>query len=177
MSMRKLLILPIILLITLASCKKQSSTFIGTITATIDDTPFVFSLQQNSALVTTTVVDPSTTRYEVSVYGYTKDTSRFVELNVIALNQPVTAGTYIDTVSSPYTSNLLYDLGTSNALLYSSVGTNTSYSTINISSISSTSVQGTFSGVVTLVNPGTSTVVSHTVTDGQFNVPIIRLTN
>jgi len=179
--MRKLLILPIIVLIVFSSCKKDNQGVpLGTLKATIDGIPVVFNMWDTAIIGVynlTLPPSPPSVTYSLNIHGYTSDTLKNIDFGVNGYLS-ITAGTYIDSLLNLYnlSSSIFYNQGltTSGYVTYVSTGNTTSYSIINITSIDSASVQGTFNGLVTLSTPGTSLILSHTITNGQFNLPLIH---
>jgi hypothetical protein len=163
------LAVPVLLLTLffLASCKKSSTSSTtsggGTITATVDGTQMTF----NNILI---AKDTSFSgAYALTISGATSLTSSTTELSLTADGaSPVTTGTYTIGPSGITTDlpGIGYSQGSSP--VYSSDITGAYSSTIVITSLSKTNVQGTFSGTLTLtIGSGATT---KTITDGKFNV-------
>jgi len=153
-------------LVLLASCKKSSSSSSsggGTITATVDGTQMTF----NNILV---AKDTSYMgAYALSFAGASSLTANTPELSLtVDGTSPITTGTYTLNATSPTTDlpGLAYAVGSS--LVYGSDISGTNSTTVVITSLSKTNVQGTFSGMLTLqLGTGATT---KTVTNGKFNV-------
>jgi hypothetical protein len=153
-------------LVLLASCKKSSnaSTPAGsTITATVDGTPMTF----NNVLVAKDTAFSGA--YVLTFSGATSLTASSPELS-LTVDGPtaITTGTYslgpaVNTTNIPAIS---YTQGSS--LIYLTDVTRTYSSSIEITSLSQTNVQGTFTGTLTLATGSGATTKA--ITDGKFNV-------
>jgi hypothetical protein len=157
----------ILALVLLASCKKSSNSSTpagGTITATVDGTPMTF----NNILV---AKDTSYLgAYLLTFSGassLTSSSSPELSLTVDG-DTSITTGTY-NIGPSGYTTNIpamSYSQGTS--LVYESDVTGTYASSIVITTLTKTNVQGTFTGTLTLITGSGATTKA--ITDGKFNV-------
>jgi hypothetical protein len=154
-------------IVILSSCKKSNSNSStsggGTITATIDGVQTTF----NNILITKDTAYLGA--YILTFAGATSLTSSSPELSLtVDGTSPITTGTY-SLGSSGNTADLpgiSYAQGSS--LVYGNDITGVYSSSIVITSLSKTNVQGTFSGTLTLtLGSGANT---KTVTDGKFNV-------
>jgi hypothetical protein len=153
-------------LVLLASCKKSSSPTPtgGTITATVDGTPMTF----NNVLVAKDTAYLGA--YLLTCSGASSLTSSSApELSLtVDGTSAITTGTY-SIGPSGNTANLpamSYSQGTT--LVYESDVTGTYESSIVITSLSKTNVQGTFTGTLTLITGSGATTKA--ITDGKFNV-------
>jgi hypothetical protein len=164
-NMRKLLILPVALLI-ITSCKKSTSgtTASGTITATIDGTPTNFN---TDAIAVRTNVSGV---YQVAINGYQGAISTSNQISIgIGGAVSVTAGTYGDVPGpAPDEVSLVYiqQPGTGE---YAAIGTSPDTATVVITSISASEVRGTFFGGLVL-SSGSTSPSTHTITNGSFDV-------
>jgi hypothetical protein len=179
--MRNTLRFAIFLLIAFSSCKKSGGTDgpipLNTITATVDGVNVNFSVSAKAIIGTITQYGGTSDVY-IGIYGQTgADDNRALLDVVVTLYPPatqVTTGTYpdIDANSPAGFAVLLYEKFSSNppGTHETTTLSNSSYQTfITITSISSGSVQGTFSG--TLQNPSDLTT-ANVITNGKFNVAL-----
>jgi len=171
--MRKLFIVPIVLLTILASCKKDNSTAlpIGTIVATIDGVVDTFNVNDSAVIEYTPYVDPSPYRAVFAAGGSesSSDPSNDIVLIIASIPQSIKTGTYSDSTGS-YEAAILYQHNADDVTYQT---THSPYnSTINITSMSSSSVQGTFSGQLMLAPGNISSITTHTITNGKFNLPL-----
>jgi hypothetical protein len=153
-------------LVLVASCKKSnhsSSSTGGTITATVDGTPMTF----NNILVAkdTSILGA----YAITISGISALSANAPELS-FTVDGPdtVTSGTY--SISSTGMTDdlpaLSFSQGTT--LVYESDISGTYPSSIVITTLTKTNIQGTFTGTITLqLGSGATT---KTITDGKFNV-------
>jgi hypothetical protein len=162
----KKIIFFVVLIIVLASCKKSSSgSPVNTITATINDTPYIFN---QDILDTTFYGSDSILQIELTAKDFNLNT---FAIYFGAKNKPFSAGTtygsFGDSVhimlggfESFNTSSGVYE-----ALPYPH---NSSTSlTVTLTSITTTNIQGTFKGNIYL--GGDTTQTPKTVTNGTFN--------
>ena len=156
----------VLALVFLASCKKSSnsSTPAGsTITATVDGTPMTF----NNVLV---AKDTSYLgAYLISISGISSLTASAPELS-LTVDGPsaVTTGTYNLPPTGTITDVPALSFSQGTTLVYSSDVSGTYSSSVVITSLSKTNVQGTFTGTLTLsLGSGATTKA---ITDGKFNV-------
>ena len=156
----------ILALVLLASCKKSSNSSTpsgGTITATVDGTPMTF----NNVLV---AKDTSYLgAYLISISGISSLTASAPELS-LTVDGPsaVTTGTYNLPPSGTITDVPALSFSQGTTLVYSSDVSGTYSSSVVITSLSKTNVQGTFTGTLTLsLGSGATTKA---ITDGKFNV-------
>jgi hypothetical protein len=154
-------------LVLLASCKKSNHSATptgGTITATVDGTPMTF----NNILIAKDTAYLGA--YLITFSGASSLSSASApELSLTVDGaSPITTGTY-SIGPSGYTADLpamSYSQGTS--LVYSTDVSGADSSSIVITTLTKTNVQGTFSGTLTLsVGSGAATKV---ITDGKFDV-------
>lgn len=155
---KTLLVFTSILIIAgFSSCKKDKkvSPPSGSMTASIDGKSISFST--HTMVVTGSVNDVNFT----AIQGNASDGSTMS----VTVNGTLTAGTTY-TSSDPDPGNepvLLYGLGNDNYMN----GINNPSVNVTITAVSSSSIQGTFSGTVTDMTSGTDKVI----TAGKFNVP------
>ena len=172
--MKKLLLFSACIMLAFASCKKndptKSTTAVGTISATIGGVNETF---------TTSVIAESadTPAYNIAISGFRgTDVNREGIQIGISSYKPITTGTY--TISSALSNDVVYTpfVGYYKNTSVSSVATfGTDFSAVNITtititSLSSTNVQGTFSGV--LINEDGTSTDTQTITNGKFDVNI-----
>jgi len=168
-------------MLAFASCKKDSNkkvTASNTITATVGGTNTNFNTDAVAELAS------DSGAYVLEVVGLTGTTTSSQSI-VIALlsDQPFVKGTYtFDTTTDPNTITVLPALAyltdesgsessefESNTDIDLENSTLSTTCTVTITAISSTNVQGTFSGL--LVNDGDETTTK-SVTNGKFNVTL-----
>jgi hypothetical protein len=153
-------------LVLLASCKKSSSSSTptgGTITATVDGTPMTF----NNVLI---AKDTSYLgAYLITMSGISALTASAPELS-LTVDGPsaVTTGTYNLPITGTTTDVPALSFSQGTTLVYSSDVSGTYSSSVVITSLTKTNVQGTFTGTLTLsLGSGATTKA---ITDGKFNV-------
>jgi hypothetical protein len=157
----------ILALLILTSCKKSSNSSTtpagGTITATVDGTPMTF----NNVLVAKDTAYLGA--YLITFSGVTSLTASSPELSLtIDGSSAITTGTYslTSTVNTTNLPAITFSQGSS--LVYSSDISGVDPTTIVITTLSNTNIQGTFSGTLLLaVGAGAATKA---ITDGKFNV-------
>jgi hypothetical protein len=160
--MRKLiLLLPICASLILFSCKKSSPSpnATGTLTVTIGGKAQTFN---------------------VGAVAHLDNTSGFNSLGIIGVQSATNANSMIITVTSsaPITAKTYTDAGSEAQLSYTTAsgagyqedGTGGTSATVTIKSISSTNVQGTFSGNLMLITG--SGPATEALTNGAFNLSI-----
>jgi len=161
--MKNLLILSLGFLGIFLSCKKSSpSANSGNyITATVNGTNRTFNIGAEA------LVKSSSAGYSLAITGregVAYDASQIV-VNVFG-SMPITSGTYSTGTTGTDQVSLEYAL--TNIATYTTTAGNPS---VTITSISSTNVQGTFSGVLTLTT-GSAPASTATITNGKFNVTV-----
>jgi hypothetical protein len=167
--MKKPLLIAICILTLFVSCKKSSSEApTDTISANIDGVSESFNTAAYAHLSTGVQLNSNL----VITGGYDGAGGSDIMSFTITSDHTITKGTYVNTSSSngSYVS-IAYTKGPlslANPTIYASVVDGTPPSSITITSISSTNIQGTFSGQ--LVLSGGSAAKS--VTGGKFNVQI-----
>ncbi|HTD99441.1 MAG TPA: hypothetical protein VK668_09135 [Mucilaginibacter sp.] len=158
-----LLFLPLFALLVLFSCKKSSKSSIntvGTITATIDGNQQTFNVGATAQLQNN---GGSNSLSIIGVQGSGNSNSLIM---LVTNNGPITTGTYTGADSK---ANLSYT--TTNSLIYQNDDSDVnSNATIVISSITSTNVQGTFSGKLVLITGNGAATA--TITSGTFNLAV-----
>lgn len=171
--MKQLFLFSACILFVFSSCKKDSNkstnttTPTNTITATINGVSQTFATSVTAQLVNN---DPI---YTLGITGFKASGTNPVGLQLaVNSDKVITKGTY--TISSqPGSDPSVYPI----IIYYASTGTfandesSTDVTTITITSISGTNVQGTFSGVLV---PQLGDGAKQTVTDGKFNVNITQ---
>ena len=169
--MKKLLLFSACIMLAFASCKKndptKSTTAVGTISATIGGVNETF---------TTSVIAESadTPSYTIGISGFRGTGANQEGIQIgISSYKPITTGTY--TISSALSNDVVYTpfVGYYKNTSVSSIaifGTD-NITTITITSVSNTNVQGTFSGVLLNEDGSTDT---QTIANGKFNVNITK---
>jgi hypothetical protein len=163
--MKKLkLLLPFCVLLVLFSCKKQSSSptsATGTITATVDGTSQTFNVGATGHL------DSSTGINDLSMIGLSGTAAGANSMIILVTSTgPIVAGTYAGSGSQ---GDLSYTMGSGLVYQYDDSAI-ISNATVIITSISSTTVKGTFSGSLVLVSGNGA--ATKTLTNGTFNLAI-----
>ena len=152
--------------VLLASCKKSSNSSTpagGTITAMVDGTPMTF----NNILVAKDTAYLGA--YAITISGISSLTASAPELS-LTVDGPsaVTTGTYSLPLSGTATDVPALSFSQGTTLVYESDLSGTYASSIVITTLTKTNVQGTFSGTLTLsLGSGSTTKV---ITDGKFDV-------
>jgi hypothetical protein len=159
----KLLLLPLCVLFVFTSCKKSSdspTSVTGTMTATINGTAQTFNVGAIANL------QSSGGTYTLGMEGLSAASGSANSMIIsITTNSPIVAGTYTAASSQ---ANVSYTQANSNVYQYD--GSSGSGPSVIIKSISGTSVSGTFTGTVQLINgSGPSSAV---ITNGAFNLKI-----
>ncbi|MEI9934070.1 MAG: hypothetical protein WDM71_04305 [Ferruginibacter sp.] len=167
--MKTLFLLPIVsLLFIFSSCKKDSANNVtGTITATVNGTSLSFNVEA------TAVLDTVRGNYGVAIIGLQSFSlsSKEITLAISGGSTPIAVGTYTDTSTVGRTVLIGY-ANAADSTAWSSTGTAPNISTVTITSLNSSQIQGTFNGQLELAlgsNPGASTA---TVTNGSFNLHV-----
>ncbi|MFI5161042.1 MAG: hypothetical protein ACHQHN_07175 [Sphingobacteriales bacterium] len=160
----RLLLLPLCVLFVLTSCKKNSNTTgntTGTITVNIDGTAQTFNVGA------TAHVDNTGGFYTLSLIGVQSASAANSIIVEVTNSSPIVAGTYTGTNSQ---ADMSYTQVSGSAVYQFDGSNNASNATITIKSISSTNVQGTFSGTLEIITgAGTSSKI---LTNGTFNLNI-----
>jgi len=158
----KLLLLSFGVLLALSSCKKSSSTpsTTGTITVTIDGSTQTFNFGAAAH------VDNTSGFNSLSIIGVQSATSSNSLIIGVNSTTPIAAGTYTGASSQ---TDMSYTQSTG-AIYQFDGGNSASNATVVIKSISSTTVQGTFSGTLELING--SGAATKTLANGSFNLNI-----
>lgn len=156
-----LLLMPFCLLLVLSSCKKHSpsANVAGTMTVTINGTTQTFNVGAEAH------VDNSGDFHDLSLIGIQSTSTANSILMSITTTSPITAGTYTAASSQ---ADISYTLASGSIYQYDD--SEGSGATIVIKSISSTNVQGTFSGTLGLITGGGA--ATQTLTNGTFNLNI-----
>lgn len=160
----KLLLLAVCVLFVVSSCKKSSNkpaSTVGTITVNIDGTAQTFNVGA------TAHVDNTSGFYSLSLIGIQSATVANSVIVEVTSSSPIVAGTYTGTNSQ---ADMSYTQVSGNAIYQFDGSNNASNATITVKSISSTNVQGTFSGTLELIS-GTG-AASKALTNGTFNLNI-----
>ena len=154
----------LLLLSILFACKKTVDVGLHSASAVVNNEAVTFT---NTYAFKDT---PFTNVYEVLVWGQYGTGSNLHKIVLdIQSAKPVSNGIY--TTLSALASNggspsINYILP--NGAIYANVNYSTSNATITVTSITGTSVQGTFGGTLNLTSNGTGPATS-TITDGKFN--------
>ena len=158
-------------MLAFASCKKSdkksNSSGTNTITADVGGSTVNFNIGVTGLLST------GQGSYVLFISGATGTGSNEQSMQIgIDSQKPIAAGTYtLSSSTSPDATafpQLTYGIGATSPTAFMTDGTNVT--TVTITSISNTNVQGTFSGVLTSALDGTTT---KSITNGKFNVALI----
>jgi len=175
--MKKLLLFSACIMLAFASCKKSdptksNTTAVGTISATIGGVNETFT----TSVVAESVDTPS---YTIAISGFrgTGATQEGIQIGISSY-KPITTGTY--TISSALSNDVVYtpfvgyykNTSVSSLVTFGTDFSAVHITTIIITSLSSTNVQGTFSGV--LINEDGTSTDTQTITDGKFDVNITK---
>jgi hypothetical protein len=161
--MKKIILLAAMPLLLLA-CKKSKSDNLpeNTITATINDTDYVF----NTNFTSQTVIDPPEIFYVGLAADSTLPAASF-DFAVGMLNgKPITTGVYTETGDPTKIASAELDI--QGLPHYETAGTKADPFTVTITSINTTSVQGTFHG--NIYKNGDSLQTKKVITNGKFNM-------
>jgi hypothetical protein len=170
--MKKILLFSACVMLAFSSCKKSAPkiTTSNTITANVGGSGLTF----NSAV--TGLLANSSGSYVLLITGATGTGSNAQVMSIaIDSENPIVKGTYTinSSTSSDATSfpqlSYVQSASTTNPVSFTSDLTGTNASTVTITSISSTNVQGTFNGVLLSDQDGTTT---KSVTNGKFDVAV-----
>jgi hypothetical protein len=178
-----------IISVALVSCKKSSTPGIGTagVQATIGSNSTVFNvLAYASPYKSANYYDNTDTAYYLEIYASNSASSSPYLDVYLTSNQPIVSGeVFSDTAAVPNyyytpvpytTSSLEIDFGHDNDpnnafSYYQTAGVKSSPTTLTITSLSATSVSGTFQGALYI--GGDSTALKQVVTNGKFTAPIL----
>jgi hypothetical protein len=171
--MKRLFLISACAILAFSACKKDSNKTTATVSlsATVGGTNETYS-----NVIAQSIVD--TPGYTIGISGSRGSGANLevLQLEVNSVN-PITTGTYTlnsstssDISTFPLLAYYKYTSAT-NELIYGTDLTGANVSTITISSISSTNVQGTFSGVLIDEIDGTTT---DAITSGKFNATITK---
>jgi len=172
--MKQFLFFPACLLLLFLSCKKDSNRSTpkptNTLSATIDGVNETFT----DSLEADTVINVNDPKYTINVTGLRGSGASREGLSFsVNSDSPVTKGTYSITSQTntgrttfPY---IVYWKGEPNAFTFGTDESGVNITSITITSINNSNVQGVFSGVL-ISGPFYNT--SRTVTNGKFNVNI-----
>ena|SRR5579872_5458843 len=159
----KLSLLLICVLFVVSSCKKSSKSIstTGTITVNIDGAAQTFNVGAAAH------IDNTGGFYSLSLIGVQSATAANSLIVDVTSSSPIVAGTYTGTNSQ---ADMSYTQVSGSAVYQFDGSNNASNATITVKSISSTNVQGTFSGTLELIT-GTG-AASKVLTSGTFNLNI-----
>jgi hypothetical protein len=179
--MKKTLFLPVALsLFLFSSCKKDVSATgpggtggvaLGTISATVDGTPYTFNVGAQAS------IDSSGgAGYVLLILGVYSPSAnaKTMSLGIAGPDRFTVNTTYTDTSSTANDfSDIDYTDYTTDYLAETGLIPPPYVSTLTITSLSTTNIQGTFSGNVELFySPGGSPPASHLITNGKFNLTL-----
>jgi hypothetical protein len=159
----KKIIFPVVcsLLIFFSCSKSASSASGGSITATVNGSNQTFN---TSALA---ISEAASGAYSLAITGFEGAANNSNQVTIgIAGSSPITTGTYTTFGSAADEVSMVYSLPGN--IEYAAIS---NAPQVTITSISTTNVQGTFSGILTLYS-GTSSTTTESVTNGKFNVSI-----
>lgn len=172
--MKKILLFSACVMLAFASCKKSDKNApaaSNTITATVGGTDTKFNTR------VTGIIENSQGFYNLLVTGASSTGSNAQVMAISMLSQkPIAKGTYILDSSTDPNATTIPDLdytpniSSSSSLDFATdpTGQNSATTTITITSISSTNIQGTFSGLLL----GSDYVAMKSITNGTFNATI-----
>jgi len=162
--MKKLLLISACLVLVFSACKKDSTktTTSNSITATVGSSNFNFSTAATAEVISGSGI------YSIQILGSTGAGSSAQGVSIaIESDKPIVKGTYSVTDTSSFTDiTYVENPSVSTPVSFSSQVTGT----VNITSISSTNVQGTFSGILVSNQDNTTTQI---LSNGKFNVSVI----
>ena len=175
--MKFFLPLAICLLFVFSSCGKKADVIApantNNISATVDGANVSFNAEAAARVVTN---EPGAYPYLLDITGATSTAgNNAIIVITVSSENPITTGTYIssDTNPGPVSfSGLTYQQDVAGSQIANPYITDNSGhypTTVTITSISSTNVQGTFSGTLVYSIGGSQT---ETVTNGKFNMTI-----
>jgi hypothetical protein len=151
-----------------SSCSKSSSSNSSTaadntFTATIDGTDMTFNISAQA------IVTNQTDAYGITLIGYhDQNTTNPTMMTIMLLGtNAITTGTYTPVSENGGTEATIFFTQGSNA--YAADLNNPTTQTVTITSLTSSSVQGTFSGKIVVETGGSGT---KTITNGKFNLKI-----
>lgn len=159
--MKKLSLLLVCIPCLFFACSKSgsSSNSSGSITATINGTNLTFNANAVAINVSGGGV------YSVAVSGFESASTSSGQVTIsVAGSNVVTPGSYSNLNAAADEVSMVYSSPAGAA--YAAIANPPA---VKITSITSTNIQGTFSGVLTLYS-GTSSATTATVTNGKFNV-------
>jgi hypothetical protein len=161
----KKLILFAVLAIVFASCKKNSSgTLANSITATINDTPYVF----NQDILDTTFYS-SDSVLQIALEAQDLNLNTVILLFGVKNNKPLTTGTYGAFGDANHVFEFALSPFYSASDAYGILPPGSSKSVIlTVNSLTATNIQGTFKGTIYFEGDTTSTEAK-IVTNGTFN--------
>ncbi|HTK19897.1 MAG TPA: hypothetical protein VL442_10305 [Mucilaginibacter sp.] len=172
--MKKLLLFSAFIIFVLASCSNSNKSTIAPtsaskFSATIDGVHQTFDSKDSVRLINTAGIYLS---------GTNDTTSNKILLYIIS-NTKLDTGTYVSTYPAAKSLQLFYGVGpgyTADNLYYTyDISQGASFDgTLTVTSLSSTSIKGTFSGKVVLESSILTTPQSKTITDGKFDLSIAQ---
>lgn len=171
--MKSTLIGLILITTLITSCSKSkhsnnnSSTSVN-ISVNIDGNPVTFDTLASA------IVDNQAGAYVLNITGYqsTAGSSNSISISILNTTQAIGIGEYTDSTSNAaYTLTFTYTQQPTTANVIYGSGTIPYFTTVTVTSINSTSIQGTFSGTETIIS-GAGSPATHTFTDGKFNLNI-----
>ena len=160
----KLLLVAACVLLIVSSCKKSSNkptNAVGTITVNIDGAAQTFNVGA------TAHVDNTGGFYSLALIGIQSAATANSVIVEVTSDSPIVARAYTGTNSE---ADMSYTQVSGSAVYQFDGSNNASNATITVKSITSTNVQGTFSGTLELIN-GTG-AATKTLTSGTFNLNI-----
>ncbi len=161
----RLLIPALCVLFIVSACKKSANkpaSTVGTITVNIDGAAQTFNVGA------TAHVDNTGGFYSLALIGIQSATASNSVIVEVTSDSPIVAGTTYTGTNSQ--ADMSYTQISGNAVYQFDGSNNASNATITVKSISSTNVQGTFSGTLELIT-GTG-AASKVLTNGTFNLNI-----
>ncbi|HEY9362681.1 MAG TPA: hypothetical protein VIQ00_05435 [Chitinophagaceae bacterium] len=167
--MKKTIIFSLSLLIFLSSCKKDdsdnSSNGNGTITCTIDGINTSFDTEARA------IKTDVTGAYSVQIIGYKGTAGNSDQIAIgIASDLAIATGTYSEDGSTGNKLASVNYMPSGSSYPYISNNSTSNPSTVTVTAISATSIQGTFKGDVYLTSNNGTTTTKKVISNGQFNV-------
>ena len=157
------------------TCKSQAyndSLLLGTISADIDGVTTTFNLDERAALLYPSIHEPLS-HHGFSIFGHSgaaKSTTGYISVGITSLYRQLSVGVYADSAqrTETYDVSIMYSYKDDGFFSENPHGR----AEVNITYLDSTSIQGTFGGVV--INGSTHTPAIHTVTNGKFNLKLLK---
>lgn len=163
--MKNSFVLGACLILLLSSCSKDTKVSAsGSITGNIDGTGTSFNNNVKAARI-----DVGGT-YSITILGF-QDEGASNRISIMVTSpQPIASGVYSESSSSGNKVGAISYVQAGSSSPYVNNNSQTNPHTVTITSVNSTSIQGTFSGDVFLTNGSGVTTTKKVITKGQFDV-------